>query len=360
MILIVLGVGAGVLSSASGQEPRLRVMVGTGEAGDTGDGGPAGQAKLNQPFDAAFDGSGNLFLSDTGNHRLRRVDARTGVISTVAGTGRPGFSGDGGPATAATLNEPYGVAVDDAGNVFFADRLNRRVRRVDGKSGIIETVAGTGEARHSGDAGPAAEAGLVEPNDVALDRNGRLYIADVGAHRVRVVVLANGQIATLAGTGAAVTTGDGGPASDASFDGARAVQCAPDLRLYVVERQGHVVRVIDQRTGLISTVAGTGSAGYSGDDGPARDATFHGPKEIAVAGDGALYVVDTENHAVRRIDPVTGRLTTIAGTGTPGRQGEGGPATQAQLDRPHGATQAPDGAIWVVDTGNHRLVKIAK
>ena len=172
----------------------ITTAVGTGEKGFAGDGGPADAALLNGPFDIAFDAGGNLYFSDTFNNRIRRVDARSGVISTVAGNGDKGFSGDGGPATGAALNEPYGIALDRAGNIFVADRLNRRVRRIDAASGIITTLAGTGEAAYGGDGGPAAGAGLAEPNGLAFDAGERhLYITDVADNRVRIVDLARGR-----------------------------------------------------------------------------------------------------------------------------------------------------------------------
>jgi streptogramin lyase len=341
------------------QSPTITSPVGTGQAGDSGDGGPAAQARLNMPFDVAFDAAGNLYLSDTFNHRIRRVDAETGVIATVAGDGRKGFSGDGGPATGASMDEPYGLAIDPDGNVYFADRLNRRVRRVDAKTGVITTVAGDGSRAATGDGGPADRAGLVEPNGVALDGRGRLYVADVAGHRIRVVDLANGRISTFAGTGEPRHAGDGGPASEASIHGARAVEVGPDGAVFILEREGNRLRRVDPKTGTIATVAGTGSKGFSGDGGPALEATFDGPKELAVDPAGNLFLVDTENHAIRRVDASTGRVTTVAGDGRRGGTGDGGPATSARLDRPHGVAVGPDGSLWIGDTGNHRIRRVS-
>ncbi len=339
--------------------PTISTTVGTGRAGDSGDGGPAAQAVLNQPFDLVFDAAGNLYLADTGNHRIRRVDARSATITTVAGSGTKGFSGDGGPATQARLNEPYGLAIDDQGNLYFADRLNFRVRRVDGRTGVITTIAGDGSKTYSGDGGPGPAAGLVEPNGVALDRAGRkLYIADVAGHRVRVLDLADGTIATFAGTGQGKHAGDGGPASAAAIAGARAVDVAPDGTVLILERSGNTLRGVDPRTDTISTRAGTGSKGYSGDGGPASAATFNGPKELAVDSAGNVYIVDTENHAIRRIDAQTGTISTVAGSGRQGGSGDGGPATSAELDRPHGVAVGPDGAVYIGDTANHRVRRV--
>ncbi len=191
----------------------ITTAVGTGERGFAGDGGPAARATLNGPFDIGFDPAGNLYFSDTFNHRIRRVDAASGIVTTVAGRGEAGYSGDGGPAVEARFNEPYGIAVDRSGNIYVADRHNHSVRRIDGASGIVTTVAGNGSAGFAGDGGPAARAGLVEPNGLAFDPAQQLlFIADVADNRVRVVDLAAGTIATFAGTGEAAHTGDGGPA----------------------------------------------------------------------------------------------------------------------------------------------------
>jgi DNA-binding beta-propeller fold protein YncE len=346
---------AGVLAIA-GPQPTLTSAVGTGQAGYDGDGGPAARARLNMPFDVAVDARGNLFLSDTFNHCLRRVDGQTGTITTIAGNGAAGFSGDGGPAVKAQLNEPYGIVVGTNEDLFVADRLNRRVRRVDLRSGTITTVAGNGAKIFGGDGGPGMAAGLVEPNGVALARDGRvLYIADVAGHRIRRLDLAAGQIATLAGTGAARHDGDGGPAERASIWGARAVDVGPDGSVFILEREGNSLRVIRPDTRAITTIAGTGARGYTGDGGPAESATLSGPKELAVDRFGNVWIVDTENHAIRVIDAATHRIRTVAGNGRPGGDGDGGPATMARLDRPHGVAVGPDGSCWIGDTHNHRV-----
>ncbi len=337
-------------------DPTILTAAGTGQQGYGGDGGLATQARLNQPFDVAFDVHGHVFVSDTFNHRIRKIDRQSGRIQTVAGSGVRGDSGDGGPALEAKLNEPYGIVLDPAGNLFFADRLNFKIRRVDLASGMISTVAGTGAPAHSGDGGPARLAGLVEPNGVALDREGRsLFIADVGAHRIRKVDLTTGLITTFAGTGRPRHEGDGGPAAQASIWGARAVDVGADGTVYIVEREGNCVRAVDPGTSVITTVAGTGARGYSGDGGPALLATFNGPKEIAVDRTGNLLVVDTENHAIRFIDARSKIIRTLAGTGQAGGDGDGGPAARARLNRPHGVAVAPAGDVWIADTNNHRI-----
>jgi DNA-binding beta-propeller fold protein YncE len=339
----------------------ISTAAGTGAKGFGGDGGPAAQAVLNGPFDIGFDTAGNLYFSDTFNHRIRRVDARSGVITTVAGNGEPGYSGDGGPATAARLNEPYGIALDRAGNIYIADRHNHAVRRVDAASGMITTFAGNGAAGFSGDGGPAGRAGLVEPNGLGFDpAQTRLYIADVADHRVRAVDLASGIISTFAGTGQAEHSGDDGPAGKAGVHGARAVKLAADGTVYILERQGSSLRAVDPHSGSIRTIAGRANErGYAGDAGPAAAAVFDAPKEMALDHAGNILVVDTENHAIREIDLRTGIVMTIAG-GRQGSGGDGGPAEAAGLDRPHGAAIGPDGAIYIGDTNNHRIRKLIR
>ena len=338
----------------------ITTAVGTGEKGYAGDGGPAERALLNGPFDVGFDPQGNLFFSDTFNHCIRRVDAHTGVISTCAGCGEAGYSGDGGPATRARFNEPYGIAVDKTGNIYVADRHNHCVRRVDGTSGMVSTFAGNGSSGFAGDGGAASRAGMVEPNGLALDpAEDRLFIADVADHRVRVVDLASGVIRTFAGTGKPEHSGDIGPASAAGIFGTRAVKVAADGTVYILERQGSTLRAVDPKSGIITTIAGTGERGYGGDDGPAGAAVFDAPKELVIDRDGNLLIVDTENHVIRRIDIRTRTVTAIAGSGRQGGDGDGGPARAAALDRPHGAAVAADGSIYIGDTNNHRIRKVA-
>jgi sugar lactone lactonase YvrE len=337
--------------SALAADPVLTNFAGVGKPGYTGDGGPAAKALLREPFDLCHDAAGNLFFSDTINHVIRRVDAKTGAITTVAGSGKKGYSGDGGPATQATMNEPYGVLVDADGHLYIVDRLNYCVRKVDAKSGVITTFAGTGKSGYSGDGGPAAEAQLVEPNGIALDKKGRLFIADVRGQRVRVVDLSSGRIETFAGTGEKKNSGDGGPAKMAALLGSRAVAVSPDgAWLYICLREGHAVRRVNLTSGVIEPFAGTGKKGYSGDGGPASEATFNGPKEMAVDAAGHLFIVDTENHAIRRIDATSGIVTTVAGNGK---------ASPQQLNRPHGVAVTADGTILIGDTNNHRIAAVA-
>lgn len=341
-IVPVVGGKFGMGNTQSAAEWAVSAVAGTGEPGYSGDEPSALQARLNNPFDLAFSPDGSLVFSDTFNHCIRRIDIGSGIISTICGGAEKGYAGDGGPAAHARLNEPYGVAVDRSGRVFFADRLNRRVRVID-TTGIVTTLAGDGSGVTSGDGGPAAQAGLVEPNGLALSPDqSQLFIADVAGHRVRVVDLATGTIETFAGTGAARHDGDGGPAANAAIFGARAVAFAPDGALYVMERQGSCIRRIHDH--VIETVAGTGARGYGGDGGDARLAVFDAPKEMAVDPAGNIYVVDTENHAIRLIDAQTWIVTTIA----------------SGLARPHGAVVAPDGSVLVGDSEHHQIRRLVR
>ena len=331
----------------------ITTMAGTGESGHDGDGGPAGSARLNEPFMCVFDRQGNLYVAEAMNHCVRRIDADSNVITTVAGTGELGYSGDGGPATQATLNQPYALDITDNGDLYIVDRLNAVIRKVDAVSGVISTIAGTGTPGPSGDGVAATQTALREPNDCFLDRHGGLLIADVQDHRVRRLDLATGIITTFAGNGDKARAGDGRPATEASILGARAVCQDGNGNTYICEREGNGVRKVDAG-GTMSTFAGTGERGYSGDGGPALAATWGAPKALRCDRQGHLLVVDTENHAIRRIDAVTGVVTTVAG-GQHGGHGDGGPATAAGLDRPHGCCVDAQGNVYIADSNNHRV-----
>ena len=331
----------------------ITTVAGTGERGYSGDGGPATEARLSEPFMCAFDNAGNLYIAEAMNHCIRRVYRDTGEIVTIAGTGEEGYSGDGGPATQATFNQPYSLQVDTNGDIYVVDRLNFVIRKIEALTGIIRTVAGTGEPGSGGDGGRGTVAQMREPNDCFLDGRGGLLIADVQDQRIRRLNLSSGIIATFAGNGAKERAGDGRSALEASILGARAVCMDAAGNTYIAEREGNGIRMVDTH-GVMQTIAGTGEFGYEGDRGPALEATWGGPKAIRCDHNGNLLVVDTENHAIRRIDRETGMVDTIAG-GRLGGGGDGNRATTAAMDRPHGVEVDASGNIFIADSNNHRV-----
>ena len=329
----------------------ITTVAGTGERGYRGDGGPANRAPLVVPIDVAVDGAGNLYIADSARRVVRRV-SRSGTITTVAGTGVWGYSGDGGPANQARLASPTHVAVDGAGNLYIADGGNHRVRRVS-RSGTITTVAGTGVRGYSGDGGPALLA-RISVSGLAVDRAGNFYIADWGNHRIRRVSR-SGLITTVAGTGVQGYSGDGGPASQARLAFPRFVAVDGAGNLYIVDSGNHRIRRMS-RSGVITTVAGTGVYGYSGDGGPALAARISA-SGLAADGAGNLYAADRYNHRIRRIDS-SGTITTFAGIGESGYRGDGGSANQARLFRPWGVVVDRSGNFYVADKYNHRIRRV--
>jgi streptogramin lyase len=325
----------------------IETIAGTGKPADVG-----------QPFGVEVGPDGALYICEVQNHRVLRLDLKK-ELTTVAGNGTKGYSGDGGPATKAQLNEPYEVRFDKAGNMLFVEMKNYIVRKVDRQSGKISTVAGTGELGFAGDGGPATKAQLNIPHSIALDQDDNIYIADIGNHRIRKVDAKSGIISTIAGNGERKPPVTGQPAGGKPMIGPRALFIDGGT-LWIALREGHSVWRMDLASGLLMHVAGTGQKGFSGDGGPAEKVTFNGPKGIAVGPDKGIYVVDTENQVIRRIDGSTGIVTTVAGRGPShvGDDGDGGPATSATMDRPHGICLGPDGAIYIGDTNNHRVRRV--
>lgn len=329
-------------------------IAGSGAQGYSGDGSDATSAAMDNPFHVDIDLSARyLYIADCFNYAIRRLDLQTGIITTFAGTGEAGHTGDGGLAVEARLDEIYAIQVDTNGDVYILQRFNPSVRKIDIASGIISTVAGDTTVGYGGDGGAATEAQMREPNDCALDGMGGLLIADVQDQRIRRLDIASGIITTFAGSGEKAHSGDGGLASEAGIFGARAVCVDGNGNTYVCEREGNTIRRIDA-DGIITTVAGTGSKGYSGDDGAAVDCEFNGPKAIRCDADGNVLIVDTENHAIRKLHAANGIITTVAG-GHEGPDGDGGAATSAGLARPHGVVADSAGAFYIADSENHRV-----
>jgi uncharacterized protein (TIGR03437 family) len=325
----------------------ITTVAGNGTRGFSGDNGPATSAQLNNPYGVAADSAGNLYIADTGNSRVRKVSG--GVITTVAGNGTAGFGGDNGPATSAQLNNPYVVAMDSAGNLYIADRSNSRIRKV--SNGTITTVAGNGTPGFGGDNGPATSAMLSLPSSVAVDSAGNLYIADYANYRIRKV--SNGTITTVAGNGTQGSAGDNGPATSAQFMSPVGIAVDSAGNPYVADWYAHRIRKISN--GAIATVAGGGSA--LGDNGPAASARFDEPWGIAVDSVGSLYIADVGNQRIRKV--TNGVVTTVAGNGTVGFSGDNGPAASAQLNYPYGVAVDSAGNLYIADSGNDRIRKVS-
>ena len=358
--------GAGNLYVADPSDRRVRAVAagsviittvaGNGaSAASVGDGGAATAAGLDGPIGVAVDSSGNLFVADEGHYRVRKVSAASGVMTTVAGNGAHGFGGDGGPATIAKLSDPVGVAVDPAGNLFIADSEDHRIRRVAAVSGFITTVAGNGNAGSGGEGGAATAAALNTPRGVAVDRAGNLFIADALNRRIRRVDSATGIITTPAGSGISGFSGDGGPATAArlSYCWALAVDAAGNL--IIADSANNRIRMVVAGSGIIVTVAGNGTFGFSGDGGAPTAASLAYPRGVAVTPSGDLLIADWQNSRIRKVAAATGIISTLAGTGTEIFSGDGGPATSAGLN-PFGVAVDGDGNAFVSGDNRVRLV----
>ena len=348
---------AGVLYIADPNNQRIRqvsagvitTMAGTGVIGFSGDGGPATSASLNTPFGIAVDAVDTVYIADTFNNRIRQVSG--GTITTKSGNGTWGLSGDGGPATSASLASPWGVAVDAAGAFYFADTNNHSIRRVSG--GVITTIAGTGVAGFSGDGGPAITASLSTPRGVAIDAAGTIYITDTGNHRIRQI--SGGVITTVAGTGVSGFSGDGGPATSARLSGPSAVAVDAAGIFYIADFNNNRIRQVSG--GVITTIAGTGFAGFGGDGGLATNGSVNAPLGVAVDAAGTLYIADSFNNRIRRVSG--GVITTIVGSGVAGSSGDGGLAINARLNIPEGIAVDGAGTLYFADTNNHRIRQVS-
>jgi sugar lactone lactonase YvrE len=390
----------------------IETVTGIGEPGYSGDGGPAGAASLNEPKGVASDAEGHLYIADSENHVVRKVDRLTGLITTIAGTvsvpvsgasscqagsappreaeedllgesssrEAPGFSqvadlsgtvrfvtgeplnrarfvGDGGPAVAAQLNFPTAVAVDADGNVYIADTMNHRIRMVEMATGIIRTIAGTGHPRYSGDGGQAVLASLQDPAAIALDGRGHLYIADQSNNRIRAINLRTGLMSTVAGNGTAAYNGDGMPATEACLAGPSGLAMGPDGTLYVADTFNGRIRSVNLEMGTIDTVAGDGGE-YRFQDGE-ESVSLSRPYGIAVDHQGNVLLTDSDSHLLRLFDKSRRITSRTAGTGIPSFSGDGGPAESASFNYPFGVAIDGRGAIYVADTFNHRVRRLS-
>jgi sugar lactone lactonase YvrE len=344
---------APLILSAAAFGASVTTLMGTGAPGYS-------DTQLNNPYGMAIGPDGALYFCDVDNQRVRRLDLATKKLTTIAGNGQKAYRGDGGPAVDASLSAPHELLFDRGGDLYFAERDNHVVRKVNMKTGVISTVAGTGNAGFSGDGGPGTQAQLNQPHCVLLYRDGTLLICDLMNHRIRRLHLDTGMIETFAGTGEAKPTPDGAPVSGTPLSGPRTLALASSGDLYLALREGNAIYRIDAQTKTVHHIAGAGESGYSGDGGPAMSAKFGGalarlagPKGLSLGRDNSLYIADTESHAIRKIDLKTGVISTVLGSGEKGDGPEPDPL-KCKLNRPHAVLFA-NGVLYVADSEAHRI-----
>jgi hypothetical protein len=338
----------------------INTVAGSDTHGYSGDGGPVKNALLNDPENVYIDKKRNIFITDFGNQVIREVDAHSGIIHTVAGNGQNGFSGDGGPATQASMSNAFHIVADEEGNLYISDLSNNRIRRIDHHTGIITTIAGTGVAGFNGD-GKAITCQLTGPFGINMDKRGNLIFSDQFGLCIRKLDLKTGMLTTIAGnTLIRGYAGDGGPATQASFNFIWHVAMDENSGdIYVNDEFNYVIRKIDANTGIISTIAGNGIKGNSGLGGPATQASFTEPVGVAIDQDGNVFITDQVLMQIYRVDKQTGLINLIAGNGTAGFSGDGGPAAKALLNHPNSLSFDPDGNLFFSDALNNRIREIS-
>lgn len=360
LTIVALGMAWLCLSSATQGDNdttaarSVTTVAGTGKDVTIPTNGPATNTAVSQPFGICLGPDEALYVCEVGSHVVRRIDLTSGLMTTVAGSGHQGYSGDGGPATDAQLNEPYEVRFDSHGNMIFVEMLNHVVRRVDAKSSMISTLAGNGTAGFSGDGGLATAAQLNQPHSIALDSEDRLYICDIKNHRIRTVDPVNGMMTTFAGTGERSATPDGAALENTPLNGPRALDFDGQHSLFLALREGNAIFRIDLQRRTLHHLAGTGKSGYSGDGGSAKVAQLAGPKGVCLSKTGDLYFADTESHTIRVLRKSSGIVETVVGDGTPGDGPDGDPK-QCHLNRPHGVFVSADNWLYIGDSSNHRV-----
>jgi DNA-binding beta-propeller fold protein YncE len=359
LLQAALALAAALALPDAARAQTITTIAGTGDHNFSPDGSPAATSPLalapDNVANVVVDGDGNLVFSEGRICRVRRIVRKTGRLETVAGDGRCGYEGDGGPAKDASLKAPAEIAYDKKGNLFIADAGNNVVRRVDAKTGIVTTVAGTRIPKFDGD-GLATQKSLSRPSGLAFDGDGRLVIADTYNARIRRLDLATGQLTTIAGMNA--MDFQGGPALETGLAWPNSPRFDKRGALYVAATGNHLIVRIDPKTGIASTFAGNGKYGEEGDGGPALEARLNQPPSIALDGAGNLFICDSMNQAIRRVDAKTGIITHVAGTGREGYSGDGGPAAKAALWSPLGIGFDTKGNLYVLDTLNARIRKI--
>jgi len=336
----------------------ITTIAGTGTFGYTIDGIPAITAGLTIPSRVFVDSYNNVYIADTNSQRIRKVDASSKIITTIAGNGALGYTGDGGDATSATLYSPYGVCVDSAGNVYIADTSNNCIRKVDASSGIITTIAGTGAGGYNGDGILANTATITSPSGVWVDSAGNVYIADTGNHRIRKVDASSEIITTIAGTDVGGYNADDILATAAKLGSPSDVCVDSAGNVYIADMFNNRIRKVDASSRIITTIAGTGVGGYNRDGILATTAKLSYPYGVSVDSIGNVFIADSGNKRIRKIDASSKIITTIAGTGTAGYNGDGILANTARLETPYGVSVDSAGNVYIADTFNNRIRKL--
>ena len=335
----------------------ISTYAGTGTAGYTGDLGAATAARIAHPEGITVAANGDVYYADPDNNVIRKVTAATGIITTVAGSGGNGSSGDGGLAILAKFKNAEGVFVVANGDLYLADTGNHEIRKVTALTGIVTLVVGSTSPGYSGDGGAATAARLRLPAAIVVAANGDMYIADTGNDAVRKVTAATGIATTYAGTGTTGYTGDGGAATSARLSGPQGLVLAANGDLYIADTGNNVIRRVTAATGVITTFAGTGTAGFLGDGGVATSARLNAPESVSISASGELYIADAGNNRIRRVS-TGGTITTVAGTGTAGAAGDGGLPTAAQLNSPHGIAVSTSGTYYISDRVNNEIRRV--
>lgn len=328
-------------------------VAGNGIQGAEGEGKLATQAQIDNPFGVVRGPDGDIWFCEYTGQKIRKI-LPDGTLKTIAGTGGTGYTGDGGPALKATFNLPHEIRFDKVGNVYTTDMKNHVIRKIDMKTGIISTIAGTGEAGYSGDGGAATKATLKQPHSLQFDEAGDLYICDIGNHVIRKIDMKTGIISTFSGTGKPGPTPDGSPIAGTPLKGPRSLDFDTEGNLWLATREGNQVFKFDLKENKIHHKAGTGKSGFTGNGGPALEATLSGPKGIAIDANGDVWLADTESHSIRVLRQKSGVLDLVAGTGAKG-DGPDGDALNCKMARLHGIFVDKDGSVYVGDSEAHRV-----